>query len=230
MKKLFIILVICMVLLASGAFAETFVSKDFQEFARKIAVNKGIDEENIKGIKRVDFKNLPSGVDIENIDETNLAIYEIDVRDEKPVYVLTVSEEAFKDTVKKYLNKMFLNFGTSNEFKESVFLETATGVQGSLDKGYVMMRDGSITGLSTNLEILESDGVSEVEIIIYKNQEPVGFRNTIIVEDIGVKKDYDVVSINTIIFEAGDVISVYVNVNGTALVDDVITIMEINTE
>ena len=44
---------------------------------------------------------------------------------------------------------------------DSTFLNTGTGVEASLEKGYVMMRSGSITGLSTNLEVLSGNGEIE---------------------------------------------------------------------
>jgi len=123
---------------------------------------------------------------------------------------------------------MILNFGHDGEVGESLFLETATGVQTSEEKGYVMMRSGSITGLSTNLEVIETTELGEVEIIIYKNSEPVGFRNGVLGNSTGIMKDYDTVSIDTIAFEPGDVISVYTEVSENVIIKDVITIMEIN--
>ena len=65
--------------------------------------------------------------------------------------------------------KMLLTFGLDEQSSESIFLETSTGVKTDVQKGYVMMRAWSITGISTDLEVLENNGYSEVEIIIYKN-------------------------------------------------------------
>ncbi len=230
MKKLFVILGIAVILLASGVYASSTLDTSVESFVKDVVEDNGVTEDNIESVTQVDFENLPDEIKIENIDDTNLAMYEVKQKDnEKPVYVITVSDSKFKKTVKDIANKMLLNFGYSGEFGESLFLETATGVQGSSEKGYVMMRSGSITGLSTNLEVLEVTEPGTVEIIIYKNQEQVGFRNTIAVEDVGVKKDYDVVSTDTITFEAGDVISMYVEMNGNVLIADVINIIEINT-
>ena len=155
-------------------------------------------------------------------------MYEVDYGGEKPVFILTVSDSKFKKTLKEIANKMILNFGYGEEFSGSLFLETATGVQTSSEKGYVMMRSGSITGLSTNLEVLDINGVGEIEIIIYKNNESIGFRNGFTITEIGINKDYDVISKDTLTFEAGDVISVYTNVNGNLIAKDIITMMEIN--
>jgi len=124
--------------------------------------------------------------------------------------------------------KMLLNFGSKGEVSESSFLNSATGVEGSLEKGYVMMRDGSITGLSTSLEVFSGEG--SVETIIYINGEPAGFRNTIVGDSVGVKKDYDTQSLGVVKFEKGDVISAYVKTEGNIVVKDVINLVEIFTE
>ena len=230
MKKLFVIFGICMVLLlAGGVFAENLaVSDEVDSFVTDVIGEKGIAKENVKSVEKVDFTDLPEEINIENIDETNLAVYEVDYGEEKPVFILTVSDTTFKKTLKKIANKMILNFGYSGEFSDSLFLETATGVQTSSEKGYVMMRPGSITGLSTNLEVLDIKDSGEVEIIIYKNKEPMGFRNSFIVNVTGNNKDYDLISKDTLTFEPGDVISVYTNVKGDLIAKDIITIMEIN--
>lgn len=230
MKKLFVILGIAVILLASGVYASGTLNSDVETFVKEVAKNKGVSEVDIEEVKQVDFESLPEEIKIDNLDDTNLAMYEIKQKgQEKPVYVITVSDVQFKKTIKEFVNKMLLNFGYSGEFESSLFLETATGVQGSDEKGYLMMREGSITGISTNLEVLEVIESGTIEVIIYKNSEEVGFRNTIVVEDIGIKKDYDVVSLDTITFEAGDLISVYLEINGEFLISDVINILEINT-
>ena len=122
-----------------------------------------------------------------------------------------------------------LNFGFSGESNSSGFLETATGVGSSLEKGYVMVRGGSITGISTNLEIIYTNSSGQVDIIIYKNGKPVGFGNTISASSIGVKNDYDIQSENTITFSAGDVISMYIHVDKGIVWRDDTTMLEITT-
>ena len=94
-----------------------------------------------------------------------------------------------------------------------------------------MMRKGSITGISTNLESIEGSGI--IYITLYINGEEVGFRNSFIVEgtDSGkVMNDYDVQSVGTVNYEQGDVISMYVESEGDILWKDVITRVEITEE
>ena len=220
-KKLFALIGIFLVVLAVGVFAETIGSTNVQDVVADIAQKKGIDKSEIKDIKEVDFENLPNEIKIENLDETNLAIYEVTTYEanEKPVYVITVSDTKFQETLKQIVQrKMLLTFGLDEQSSESIFLETSTGVKTDVQKGYVMMRAGSITGISTDLEVLENNGYSEVEIIIYKNGQEVGFRNTFSVDSLGNKKDYDVQSENVVTFEPGDIISVYAKVNGETLI------------
>jgi len=122
---------------------------------------------------------------------------------------------------------MFLNFGFSGEISESSYLKSAVGILGDLEKGYVMMREGSVSGISTNLEIIGGEG--KVEILIYKNKELVGFRNTFKVEGPGIYNDYDTVSENILNFYPGDVISLYVQIEGNLTIKDINSLLEIET-
>ena len=185
-------------------------------------------------ITKVDFNDLPKEVNIKNVGDTNLAIYKVNYdklseQKEQKVFVITYSVDKLKaqgDLIIAHDKRQFLNFGFAGEMNNSGFLETATGVRGSSEKGYVMMRHGSITGLSTNLEVVERG--KQIEIIIYKNGELIGFENTLNA-DVGVKKDYDVQSNGVVTFEPGDIISVYVNAPKGIVWKDVITMIEITT-
>jgi hypothetical protein len=206
------------------------VSGFIQDFASK----RGIDSQNIEGVSEVDFNALPKEVNIENVGDTNLAIYQVNYsqnNQDKQVYVVTYSVEklvAQGDLIVAHDNRNFLNFGHSGVMKETGFLETAAGVETSEAKGYVMVRDGSITAISTNLEILQSNP-GNIEIIVLKNGQPISFGNTISADSIGVKKDYDVQSKEIVNFKAGDVISVVIKKNGDVAWRDVITMLEITT-
>ncbi len=232
MKKLVFGIVIIMVLLMiSGVLAESLeLSEDARKIVQDIAEKKGISEENIQSIEEVGFDDLPDQIEIANIDTTNLAIYKVDYGADKPFFILTASDEnmTYKKSPSQVSKMMLLNFGYSGAMRESGFLKTATGVEGSLEKGYVMIRDGSITGLSTNLEILS--GSEEVEIVIYKNGDAIGFRNVFSGDSTGVKTDYDIQSLGTVRFEKGDVISVYAKASGDIVWKDVITMIEISAE
>jgi len=229
-KIYFIVAFVIILVLVSGVFAQSLVlSGKAREVVDQIVENQGIDKDKVKSVEKVDFDNLPEQVDLKNIDTTNLAVYQVDYGGESPVFVITASDElleAPESVIQIY--KMLLNFGIKGESSGSVFLNSATGVEGSLEKGYVMMREGSITGLSTNLEVLNGEG--SVEVIVYINGEPAGFRNTIAADSIGVKKDYDTQSLGIVKFEKGDVISVYLKTEGNIIVKDIINLIEISTE
>jgi hypothetical protein len=238
MKKIFIFLIFVGILLfsggviaLSGSIPETFsnseeLGEDISNFVKDIVKAKGIDEDKIGNVKKVDLNDLPSNIKLENIDSTNLALYEIDSGEGKPVYVISVSEDTYKKTLSSEdYKRSFLNFGTA-EIIEEGFLNTATGVETSKKKGYVMTRDGSITAMSTNLDVVYL-GEEIVEVVILLNGEIVGFGNSLISE-IGVLKDHDVISYGTVEFEAGDVISVYIK--SDSQIRDITTLVEITTK
>ena len=229
-KRVFVIVLFGILLTASSVFAETIsLTEEVKEIVEDVVAKKGIDEENIESIELVDYNNLPDAIDIENIDTTNLVIYEVDIGEDRPVYVITASDELFEGVSKTLTREvLILNFGYEGEMKKKdEFLDTATGIETSLEKGYVMMRDGSITGISTNLEIVRGEG--NIEIIIYVNGERIEFGNNFVGDSEAVKKDYDIQSEGTVKFEAGDVISVSVEADGDIVWKDVITMVEIVT-
>jgi len=231
LKRAFVIIVFGIILTASGVFAETTgLTDEVKTIIENVLADKGIEGENITSITLVDYSNLPDAIKIENIDDTNLAIYEINIGEDKPLYAITASDELFGkiSKVPTIGDVLILDFGYEGEMKKKdEFLKTATGIETSLEKGYVMMRDGSITGISTNLEIVKGEG--EINVIIYRNGEVVEFSNSFVGDSVGVKKDYDIQSEGTVKFEAGDVISVSVEAEGDVVWKDVITMMEIIT-
>lgn len=207
------------------------VSVYVEEFVSK----RGIKPDKISNVSQVSFDSLPKEVNIENVNDNNLAIYEVDYNEtdseQKKMFVITYSVDKLRtqgDLIVSSDKRMFLNFGLNRKITNSEFLNTAAGVEGSLEKGYIMMREGSITGISTTLEVIQPSEQEEIEIIIYKNGKPVGFGNTLSSNSVGLKKDYDVQSRGVVSFEPGDVISAYVRTDGS--LKDVITLVEITTK
>jgi len=250
MKKILLVFVFAILLFGIFAAAEeTVVSPEVEEavdsagdnlgpevsdFIQDFVSKRGIEASDIEKIEAVDFEALPKEVNIENVGDHNLAVYEVDYNNEtqgkEKVYVVAYSVEELKsqgDLILAQDRRNFLAFGHDGTMS-SGFLDTATGVETSLEKGYVMVRDGSITAVSTNLEVLQSN-TGNVEVIVYKNGEQVSFGNMLDSETQGIKKDYDVQSKNTVTFNAGDVISVYAKGQGDIAWKDVITIVEITT-
>ena len=211
------------------------VSTQVHEYVIGFAQKRGVKPSEVSKVKEVDFNSLPKDVNIENVGDHNLAIYEItfngDEGTEDQIYVVTYSLEQLKaqgDLIVSQDKRNFLNFGHSGVMDSQGFLSTATGIETSLEKGYVMPRSGSITAVSTNLDVF-SEGGGTIEIIVYKNGQAIGFRNEFSALSSGVKKDYDVQSKGVVNFEAGDVISVYVKSTGVVDFRDIITIVEITT-
>lgn len=238
MKKMLVFSVL-VILLIVGVFAASSVTgldvgPEVTEFVDSFISKRGIAPEDITGISQVDFNALPKEINIENVGDTNLAIYQVDYsqdNQDKKVFVIAYSVEqllAQGDLIIAQDKRNFLDFGHSGVMKGMGFLETSAGVETSTAKGYVMPRDGSITAVSTNLEIIQANP-GQVEIIVLKNGEPISFGNTLNTEAIGIKKDYDVQAKDTVSFRAGDVISVAAKGTGSVSWQDVITIVEITT-
>ncbi len=214
------------------ASSENFES-DAKKYAEIFAQKMGIAEYKIKNVSSVSFDSLPKEVNIQNIDDTNLNIEQVNYESdsgEKQLFVITYSTEKLRaqgDIIISSDKRQFLAFGRDGTTDKSEFLKTNAGVLTSLNKGYVMMRSGSITGISTNFEALS--GPATIEIIIYKNGEAISFSNTILLESVGIKKDSDVQSNGVVTFEPGDLISAYVKIEGSSSLRDIITLVEITT-
>jgi hypothetical protein len=232
MKKPIALFFIAVILFSLTVFAQdASLDNKADSFVKTIAVQKGINEEDISDITELELGSLPEEITLQNIDETNLALYSINVSGEsEPVYIITASSEFYKETAKAFSNSMLLSFGLSGEISDDSFLKTSAGVETSEEKGYVMTRDGTISGLSTNLEIVSGESIEPIDVIIYINSEAVGFRNTFIAEEIGIYADYDAISSGTISFEKGDVISLKVKVPEGIIIEDVISLIDIKTE
>jgi hypothetical protein len=230
MKKIFAVISVSIILLViSGVFAESSLSSDSENFIKNI---NGEIKENITSVKKIDFKDAPEQVDIKSVDKTHLSMYELTLNKDNstPVFMITFSEEYIPKTEPVYFARMMLNFGFDGEINESRYLKTASGINGELNKGYIMTRKGSITGISTNLEVADAESLGKAEIIIYRNGREIGFRNIFSTSSSGIKKDYDIQSKEIITFNPGDVISVYARLAGESTIKDVITGVEITTD
>lgn len=225
--------IVVVVFVTSGVVAESVgLSDGAQKVVEDILGNRGIDPDDVEGIEEVNFQDLPDQIDVKNIDDTNLVVYEVKPLEGNSFYVVTASDKHVKkQETSSGVARYVMDFGYNGVMAGDGFLRTAVGVETSPEKGYVMMRKGSITGISTNLESLEGTGL--IYITLYINGEEVGFRNSFIVEETDsgkVMKDYDVQSVGTVNYEPGDVISMYVESEGDILWKDVITRVEITEQ
>lgn len=223
MKKIGVLVIGVILFLAVGVVA---TASTIPDAVNEVVKEKGMNTAEIKSVNSVNYSDLPKEIEIENIDKTNLEIYEVAVAEEK-MFVLTFGGEQIDKPV-EVEQKQFLSFGYSGEIQTG-FLQSSSGVTMSKDRGYVMMRGGSITGMSTNLEVLDAINEGRIEIVIYKNGEAINFGNEVSASSSGVQKDYDVQSSGVVTYEAGETISVYID-GDEALVKDVITMIEISTK
>ena len=214
------------------------VSQKTVNYVKEFVEKRGIAPEEINNVSQVDFGSLPEEVEVDNVNDANLAIYEVNFNDSKKnednkkVFVVTYSAENIettKDLIIHPDSRSFLQFGFTTEQSGSVFLNTASGVPGSLEQGYVMMRQGSITGISTNMDIVKN-GEGIIDMIIYKNGEAINFGNTLSSDEPGIEKDYDTQSKGVVTFEPGDTISVQiVTSNLDVSYKNIISTIEITT-
>lgn len=235
MKRLTILAVTLMLIVSlTFAFAaenETQIkeiTEKTKDFVKDVAEKKGVREEDVEEIKEVNLTALPEQIKFETIDETNLALYQLKIRNEtNPLFILSAGGDLIKKQEPLTSSKFLLNLGLANEITKDTFLDTAAGVKTSLEKGHVMTESGSITGLSTSLEVTDGETGEMIEIVIYKNGEEIGFRNTFIIDETGTMIDYDSISQKTIKFSEGDIISLKAILSEGVKVKDVNTILEI---
>ena len=229
MKKEVAVILIFLIFISAGAFAETVsngaVSQEISSYVESFIQGQGIAKNEIKEIKKIDQSNLPDEVDIKKIDENKVGIYEVNYTQNnasKKIFVVTYSTEQFKKEEISSKNIQYLNFGYSGASSGSGYLKSATGVVTSQNNGYVMMRKGSVTGISTSMGI---GGTGKVIISVYKNGQDTGFSNVIEQND-AEKIDYDLQSENVVTYDAGDIISVYIESIGDVQWSDIITMVE----
>lgn len=213
------------------------VSNVTKEYVKDFVKKRGINPEDVVNVSNVDYGSLPEEVKIDSVENNNLGIYEVNFNDSKKneqgkVFVVSYSAENIattKDLIAHSDKRQFLDFGIVDEVSGSSFMNTATGVPGDLNVGYVMMRQGSITGMSTNLQIIGSEDGETLEVIIYKNGEAIRFGNVLDASEAGIVKDYDTQSKGVVIFNPGDTISVQIVGSDSVSYKNVVNMIEITT-
>lgn len=217
-KSMFVYLVIFLsIFLFVGVFADNPVNEDVSRYISNFLEKSGVDSESVREIREVNQSELPSGVDIKDIAENKVSIYEAKVQkdsEEKNLFIVTYSTDKFVPRERPSKAISYLNFGIKEINSDSRLLDNSN---------QVMMRSGSITGISTSL-VAEGEGIIQVKILI--NGEDVGFEN-LIFSDSGNKIDFDSQSEGIVNFYPGDTISVYLEVQGDVNWSEVSTIAEI---
>lgn len=226
------IIIICfIVLISAGAFAQVATNSDIPEevsdYIKSFVDNGGIKQDQINNVTQINQSSLPDEVEIKEIDENNIGIYQVDYsqnNQSKKVFVVTYSTNEFKKKETQIKNIKYLNFGYSGNSSDSGYLDTSTGVSSGNSNGYVMMHAGSIIGISTSIKSLK--GVGEVYIKVYKNGQDTKFSNMISATD-KKKIDYDLQSEGIVSYEPGDIISLYLEINGDVNWNGVTILLEI---
>ncbi len=210
-------------------FLNDSVSPVITSYVQDFVAERGIATDAIESVTPVDLQTLPDSIEIQNVNDASLSIYAVNYTESaenKQVFVVTyaTSELGGKGDLLLQNRRMLLAFGKSGTITNETFLLSAAGVTGSFETGYVMLRAGSITGLSTSAQNLGDS----VRIVVYKNGEAVHLGNML--SGTGAVKDYDLVSEDSVTFVSGDVISVRVESTGTLAVSDITTLIELVTD
>lgn len=214
------IIALGLIILIAGAFAQTAsqeespIANEVSNYIKLFVEKEGIKESQIINISQVNLNNLPDEIEIKNIETNNIGLYKINYAGKnvsKKVFLVTYSTNELKKKT-DYITKNIQSFvfGHSKESSSSEYLEIA-GVQSGEKIGYVMMHSGSITGISTSLEI--TGGTGKLFIEVYKNGKDTSFGNIISPANSN-KIDYALQSEDIIAYEPGDIISVYIHNTG----------------
>lgn len=207
------------------------VANETKVYIEKFLKQEAIEPNEINAIQKIDLGNPPDDVKIKNVDDAAIDIYQVNYTqgtEDKKIYVVSYATTNFIPPAETLgLPPLeYLHFGENALSNGTIYLKTAAGVRSSAEQGYVMIDSGSITGLSTNLNIVNS-GEGNVHVIIYKNGESTGLRNTFDASKSGIEKDYDSQSPDVVIFVPGDIISVVVEAPESISWDDVITMVKV---
>ncbi len=106
------------------------IAQEIKDYVGSFIEKKGIELESINDISEINFEDLPKEVNIENVGDTNLAIYEIaydeSTGEEQKVFVITYSVNELSaqgDLIIAHDKRQFLNFGFAGQMIDSGFLE-----------------------------------------------------------------------------------------------------------
>ncbi|MFB6246533.1 MAG: hypothetical protein ABEI74_03015 [Candidatus Pacearchaeota archaeon] len=190
---------------------------------------------NQTGSSPIELNATPSNVSEisseESLYDGGVDVFEVRGRslENGPVMAITAGGSSSKKTVKKGLQytRSTLNFGYSGNSSGSEFMKSS-GVKTSKESGRIMMRGGSITGISTSID--DGSDVGEIQVKIYKNGNEVGLRNSFEGISSGVKKDIDRQSRGIVQFNRGDSISVQIVSSEDNSWSNAITSVEITTK
>lgn len=226
MRKEVLIIVFLFVFSAGVLAQNSDVSDDVDSFIKNFVEKSGVAKKSeISGVREINQIDLPEDVEIKEIDENKVGIYEVNYsifNESKKIFVVTYASTQLPKKQSQVKNIQNLFFGFAGDLKESSFLESSNGVLLNANKGYVMLRKGSITGISTSLD-LSGDG--KVFVSVFKNGIDTGFGNVISANNLETI-DYDLQSEGVVTYTPGDIISVYVWQSGKVSWGNVVTVVE----
>jgi hypothetical protein len=207
MDKKFIFLGLLLITIVFVGAVESNLSIEITNYIDSVLEKQGIGQENIQTISEIDKSNLPKELMVSNVQNSEVGIYQVGYLEgnlEKNLFVISYTSEEIEKipALKEFNNIQYL-----------IFNSNSTGFM----QNYVMLDSGSITGISTSADFF---GVGNLKIEVYKNGKSLNF--IIEIDYRGDKFDYELQSNNLDMFQAGDIISVYIN-------PSILNIREVNT-
>lgn len=210
MKKIYYFIFILLIAIFLVAAQE--IATEEENYINYFLKEQGID--TIKTVEKVNETTLPEEIDISNVNENQIGVYGVTYEEngiEKKLFVFSYSEEEFKKPdIKTISEKNYLTFSKPDSVNS-----------GYINSGYIMLNSGSIIGLSTTANV--DNGKIIVEV--HKNGQPMLISN-----EFFNNYDFDLESKNLDTFEIGDVISIYIKTEGGASVENLNSLILIESE
>jgi hypothetical protein len=210
---------------------DSTISEKITPALTKLVELEGIDAGSITSVDKVNFENVPSEINIQDVQDSNFGFYQIGLDQPekpnlfvvsflpggltKPTGIGTTPSQSTTPIPQRIPD--LLEFASSKEITSSGFLENTDGTTG----GYSMIVDGNIKKMSTYLEIYQESEGKSVSITLYKNGAPTSISDSFIVDpnklilSPGVRSYfvYDFETKGNVDFKKDDVISVYVTLS-----------------
>lgn len=210
MKKIYYFIFILLIAIFLVAAQE--IATEEENYINYFLKEQGID--TIKTVEKVNETTLPEEIDISNVNENQIGVYGVTYEEngiEKKLFVFSYSDEEFKKPdIKTISEKNYLTFSKPDSVNS-----------GYINSGYIMLNSGSIIGLSTTANV--DNGKIIVEV--HKNGQPMLISN-----EFFNNYDFDLESKNLDTFEIGDVISIYIKTEGGASVENLNSLILIESE
>ncbi len=209
-----------------------FDTNDLVSYSDHTIIHPGIIALSRKSSPTDISTHIGDSVQIRPVDDFSTGrIYELPDAGDDANFVLTEGNQTINGdttfTAELKGTKGYLAFGENTAISTDAYLKGPDGITTSATIGYRMIRDGSITGISLQTNVIAKTDNGDLTARLIKGGTPV-FSVTKSVTATGIQGNQDTQTRGTDTFSAGDIISVdLVWVDGlVATVDDTVILVE----